>query len=84
MNGLTGMDLEEKVTLFTGIAITILLIQYVLSKVEALDKKFLALEKRLEVTLELKVQDFIGQNMADAAILELQHKEKLRFWKQGL
>ena len=75
LNGLTGMDLEEKVIV---IAILILLIYYVISKDRALGKKFLALEKRLQVTLELKVQDFIGQNKADAAILELQHKEKLR------
>lgn len=63
LNGLIGMDLEEKVTLsFTSIAILILLIYHVLSKDRALDKKFLALEKGLQVTLELKVQDFIGQN----------------------
>ena len=43
-----------------------------------------SLEKRLQVTLELKVQDFIGQNKADAAILELQYKEELRLWKHGL
>ena len=75
LNGLTGMDLEEKLI---GIAILILLIYYVISKDRVLDKQFPALEKRLQVTLELKVQDFVGQNKADAVILELQHKEKLR------
>ena len=34
---------------------------HVFSKDRALDKKFSALEKGLQVTLELKVQDFIGQ-----------------------
>ena len=47
---------------FTGITIYILLIYYVFSKDRALDKKLFALEKRLQVTLELKVQDFIGQS----------------------
>ena len=101
MNVLTGIDLKVVDTLsFTGIEIFIFLIYYVFSKVGALDKKkFLALEKRLQVTLELKVQDFIGetkqslednllklanQNKANAEISELQHKEKLRLWKQGL
>jgi hypothetical protein len=61
------------------------------SKKQNLRKKFLVLEKRLQVTLQLKIEDFIGQkkqslvnnllklanqNKADAAILELQHKEK--------
>ena len=54
LNGLTGMDLKEIDTLsFISIAIFILLIFYVFSKDRALDKKFLALEKRLQVTLEL-------------------------------
>ena len=66
LNGLTGMDLEEKLI---GIAILILLIYYVISKDRVLDKKFPALEKRLQVTLELKFQDFISQNKANAARL---------------
>ena len=52
LNGLTGMDLEEKVI---AVAILILLISYVISRDRALDKKCLALGKRLQVTLELKV-----------------------------
>jgi hypothetical protein len=48
LNGLTGMDLKEIDSLsFISIAIFILLIFYVFSKDRALDKKFLALEKRL-------------------------------------
>ena len=63
MNGLTGTNLKEIAILsFDGIAIFILVIYYVFSKDMALDKKFFALEKRLQVTLELKVQDFIGQS----------------------
>ena len=63
LNGLTGMDLKEIDTLpFIGIAIFILLIYYIFSKDRALDKKFFALEKRLQVTPELKVQDFIGES----------------------
>lgn len=47
------MDLKETGTLsFTGIAIFILLIYYVFSKDRALDNKFLALEKKLQVKLE--------------------------------
>ena len=62
MNDLTWTNLKEIAILsFTGITIYILLIYYVFSKDRALDKKFFALEKRLQVTLELKVQDFIGQ-----------------------
>lgn len=62
MNDLTVMNLKEIAILsFIGIAIYILLIHYVFSKDRALDKKFSALEKGLQVTLELKVQDFIGQ-----------------------
>ena len=62
MNDLTWTNLKEIANLsFTGIAIYILLIYYVFSKDRALDKKFFALEKRLQVTPELKVQDFIGQ-----------------------
>ena len=61
---------------FTGIAIYILLIYYVFSKDRALDKKLFALEKRLQVTLELKVQDFIGQNK--------QQKEENEGWRQKL
>ena len=63
MNDLTWTNLKEIAILsFTGITIYILLIYYVFSKDRALDKKFFALEKRLQVTLELKVQDFIGQS----------------------
>ena len=63
MNDLTVMNLKEIAILsFIGIAIYILLIYYVFSKDRALDKKLSALEKRLQVTLELKVQDFIGQS----------------------
>ena len=63
LNGLTGMDLKAIDTLsFISIAIFILLIYYVFSKDRDLDKKFFDLEKRLQVTLELKVQDFIGQS----------------------
>ena len=62
LNGFMGIDLKEiDTSSFTGIAIFILLIYYVFSKDRALDKKekkFLALEKRLQVTLELKVQDY--------------------------
>ena len=62
MNDLTWTNLKEIANLsFTGISIYILLIYYVFSKDRALDKKLFALEKRLQVTLELKVQDFIGQ-----------------------
>ena len=63
MNDLTWTNLKEIAILsFTGITIYILLIYYVFSKDRALDKKLSALEKRLQVTLELKVQDFIGQS----------------------
>ena len=64
LNVLTGIDLKVVDTLsFTGIEIFIFLIYYVFSKVGALDKKkFLALEKRLQVTLELKAQDSTTQN----------------------
>ena len=63
MNDLTWTNLKEIANLsFTGISIYILLIYYVFSKDRALDKKLFALEKRLQVTLELKVQDFIGQS----------------------
>ena len=59
MNDLTVMNLKEIAILsFIGIAIYILLIYYVFPKDRALDKKFFALEKRLQVTLELKVQDY--------------------------
>jgi hypothetical protein len=62
LNGFMGIDLKEiDTSSFTGIAIFILLIYSVFSKDRALDKKekkFLALEKRLQVTLELKVQDY--------------------------
>ena len=88
-HGLTGVDLEEIDTLlFTGITIFILLIYYVFSKDRALDKKFLALEKRLQVTLktwqhsleetllELKVWNSIGQNK--------QQKEEKEGWRQKL
>lgn len=62
MNDLTWTNLKEIVLLsFTSITIYILLIYYVFSKDRALDKKFSALEKGLQVTPELKVQDFIGQ-----------------------
>ena len=44
------------ITMFT------ILDYHVFSKDRALDKKLSALEKRLQVTLELKVQDFIGQS----------------------
>jgi hypothetical protein len=85
------MDLEKIDTLlFTGITIFILLIYYVLSKDRDLDKKkkFLALEKRLQVTLktwqhsleetllELKVRNSIGQNK--------QQKEEKEGWRQKL
>ena len=54
MNDLTWTNLKEiGILSYTGIAIYILLIYYVFSKDRALDKKFLALEKRLQVTLEL-------------------------------
>ena len=77
LNGLTGMDLKEINTLsFISMAIFILLIYYVFSKDRVLDKKFLALEKRLQVALELKVQDFIGQNK--------QQKEETEGWRQEL
>lgn len=77
MNGLTGMDLKEIDTLsFTSMAIFILLIYYVFSKDRDLDKKFLALEKRLQVTLELKTQDFIAQNK--------QQNEETEGWRQKL
>ena len=56
--------------------IFILLIFYVFSKDRALDKKFSALEKGLQVTPELKVQDFIGQNK--------QQKEENEGWRQEL
>jgi hypothetical protein len=63
LNDLTWTNLKEIAILsFTGITIYILLIYYVFSKDRALDKKLSALEKRLQVTLELKVQDFIGQS----------------------
>jgi hypothetical protein len=63
LNDLTWTNLKEIANLsFTGISIYILLIYYVFSKDRALDKKLFALEKRLQVTLELKVQDFIGQS----------------------
>ena len=52
------------------------MIFYVFAKYQALDKKFLALEKRLQVTLHLKVQDFISQNK--------QQKEKNEGWRQKL
>ena len=63
MNDLTWTNLKEIANLsFTGISIYILLIYYVFSKDRALDKKFFDLEKRLQVTPEPKVQDFIGQS----------------------
>ena len=63
MNDLTWTNLKEiGILSYTVIAIYILLIYYVFSKDRALDKKFLALEKRLQVTLKLKVKDFIGQD----------------------
>ena len=77
LNGLTGMELKEiDILSFTGTAIFILLIYYVFSKDRALDKKFLALEKRLQVTLELKAQDFIAQNK--------QQKVDNKCWRQKL
>ena len=77
MNDLTWTNLKEIANLsFTGISIYILLIYYVFSKDRVLDKKFLALEKRLQVALELKVQDFIGQNK--------QQKEETEAWRQKL
>jgi hypothetical protein len=55
LNDLTWTNLKEiALVSFTSIAIYILLIYYVFSKDRALDKKFFALEKRLQVTLELK------------------------------
>ena len=63
MNDLTWTNLKEiGILSYTGIAIYILLIYYVFSKDRALDKKFFDLEKRLQVTPEPKVQDFIGQS----------------------
>lgn len=76
-NGLMGINFEEMDTLsFATITIFILLIYYVFSKYRALDKKFLALEKRLQVTLELKTQDFIAQNK--------QQNEETEGWRQKL
>ena len=79
LDALTGMDFKEIDTLsFTIVVIIILLIYYVLSKDRALDKKkeFLALKKKLHVTLELKDQYFIGQNK--------QQKEEDEGWRQKL
>ena len=77
MNDLTWTNLKEIVLLsFTSITIYILLIYYVFSKDRALDKKFLALEKRLQVPLELDVQDFIRHHK--------QQKEENKGWRQEL
>lgn len=71
------MDLKDIETLsFTSKAIFILLIYYFFSIDRALDKRFLALEKRLQVILELKVLDFIGQDK--------QQKAENEGWQQEL
>ena len=84
LNGLTGMDLKEIDSLsFISIAIFILLIFYVFSKDRALDKKFLALEKRLQVTIELRIKDFIGLELKfqDFISQNKQQKEKNKGWR---
>lgn len=40
--------------------------------------------KTQQYSLEDNLLKLANQNKADAAILELQHKEKLRLWKHGL
>jgi hypothetical protein len=41
-------------------------------------------DKIWKQSLEDNLLKLANQNKADAAILDLQHKEKLRLWKQGL
>ena len=41
-------------------------------------------DKIWKQSLEDNLLKLANQNKADAAILELQHKEKLRLWKHGL
>ena len=55
LNGLTGMDLEEKVT---GVAIFILLIYYDISKDKALDKKMACLRKEITSNIRTKGSGF--------------------------
>lgn len=77
LNGLTIVNFEEIDTLsFTGIAIFILLIYYIFSKNRALNSKFLALEKKLQVMLEQKFLEFIDDSE--------QQRDKLKSWQQEL
>lgn len=77
LNGLTIVNFEEIDTLsFTGIAIFILLIYYIFSKDRALNSKFLALEKKLQVMLEQKFLEFIDDSE--------QQRDKLKSWQQEL
>lgn len=77
LNGLTVVNFEEIDTLsFTGIAIFILLIYYIFSKDRALNSKFLALEKKLQVLLEQKFLKFIDDSE--------QQRDKRMSWQQEL
>jgi len=77
LNGLPVVNFEEKDTLsFTGIAIFILLTYYIFSKDRALNCKFLALGKKLQVMLEQKFLRYIDDSE--------QQRDKLKFWQQEL